>query len=299
MASKQRSEFIECALYDFIDYAGIFPPASLSFKESFKNFSDFMQASGPQIVGNIAWHAKDLAELTTVSGGHPAFGVAVIGRPASRWDDWQNAREADTEDMNRFLERSPNAEIATYEFKIPAVNLLEDVTRSSKPFATETNVCFEIPWVEGMEEMISGIAESEFGYAKFRFGGTDAEAYPSIELAARAIKQCVDLDLPFKCTAGLHQPIAHTENAYGVHAHGFLNILTAVAGGLFADLNLGEIEKVLAATDPGLWRIGAGLAFEDLTFDGDQLAECRAIFDSIGSCSVEEPLEGLDQLESL
>jgi hypothetical protein len=98
----------------------------------------------------------------------------------------------------------------------------------------------------------------------FRTGGTEAAAFPTEDEMADWIMSAVAQDLPFKCTAGLHNAVRHTGANTGFEHHGYLNILLADA---------------VRATP--------------------HLAAARARFTSYGSCSVVEPYEDLVALDLL
>ncbi|HEY9378430.1 MAG TPA: hypothetical protein VIQ02_15230, partial [Jiangellaceae bacterium] len=132
------------------------------------------------------------------------------------------------------------------------------------------------------------IAES--GYrAKLRTGGTTADAYPSAAEVAEFVLACLDLGIPFKCTAGLHRAVRHTA-AGGSEQHGFLNILAAVA----TCLDGGDAPATVGVLDD---RDSAALAARIRNLDDRRAASVRRWFTSFGSCSVHEPLEDLIALD--
>ncbi|MDA2810902.1 hypothetical protein O4J56_09670 [Nocardiopsis sp. RSe5-2] len=127
--------------------------------------------------------------------------------------------------------------------------------------------------------------------AKFRTGGTAADAFPSeAELAAR-IAAAVDAQVPFKCTAGLHNAVRHTGAGTGFEHHGFLNVLLA-ADALLRGAHITGAEGVLGERD------GKTLAREARTVLADEHRSraVRAAFTGFGTCSVDEPLEDLEAL---
>ena len=81
---------------------------------------------------------------------------------------------------------------------------------------------------------------------KFRTGGATAEAFPSAAELAAAITAALDRELPFKCTAGLHHALRHTDPESGFEHHGFLNVLAATR----ASLDGGDTEAALEERDP-------------------------------------------------
>jgi hypothetical protein len=69
--------------------------------------------------------------------------------------------------------------------------------------------------------------------AKVRCGGS---VLPSVPRLAELVQACRRLEVPFKATAGLHQPLRHGDE------HGFLNLLAAAV--------FGDEEEALADEDP-------------------------------------------------
>jgi hypothetical protein len=120
--------------------------------------------------------------------------------------------------------------------------------------------------------------------AKLRCGGLEAAAFPSTEAVASFIEACVRLDVPFKATAGLHQPLRHWDAEIGTFHHGFLNLLaaTALAAG---GAQTRQLVDCLEIEDPGAWR--------ELDIRTPELHGARRWFTAFGTCSIEEPLDGL------
>lgn len=136
-------------------------------------------------------------------------------------------------------------------------------------------VYVELPLGDGIEERVALLRER--GYrAKVRCGG---ETVPSIEELGGFLRASREAGVPFKATAGLHQPLA----ADG--SHGFLNLLAACA---FADERAlaGEVEL---DEDALRWNGRAAGAEELARVRREQLV-------AIGSCSFFEPVAELEQL---
>jgi hypothetical protein len=140
----------------------------------------------------------------------------------------------------------------------------------------------------GWHQALEVIAES--GYrAKLRTGGPTADALPTEAEIAQFVIACLDLGIPFKCTAGLHRAARHTA-ADGSEQHGFLNILAAVA----ACLDGGDDQAAVAVLED---RDGAALAARLKSLDDRSATQLRRWFTSYGSCSVREPLDDLIALD--
>lgn len=117
---------------------------------------------------------------------------------------------------------------------------------------------------------------------KFRTGGTDAEAFPAEAELALWIRATARASMPFKCTAGLHRAVRHTDPATGFEHHGFLNILRAAA----AAADGAETDALVAI-----------LSERDAKALGGAVpATGRELFVSYGSCSVQEPYADLAAL---
>jgi hypothetical protein len=144
------------------------------------------------------------------------------------------------------------------------------------------------------------------GWAKVRTGGLTPEAIPSSADLAAFLSAAAARRLPFKATAGLHHPIrsvralTYQSDSPRAAMHGFLNVFTAAA---FAwhGMDRAHVEELLEETDP------AALEFhdDDLYWNGHhltaaQIVEARRDFaHSFGSCSFEEPVSELRELELL
>ena len=105
-------------------------------------------------------------------------------------------------------------------------------------------------------------------YAVLRTGGATGDSFPSSGELAACIAAALDRELPFKCTAGLHNALRHRDDESGFEHHGFLN--------------------VLLATRASIDETGSG-----------GLVSARRWFTSFGSCSVLEPLQDLVELDLL
>lgn len=118
---------------------------------------------------------------------------------------------------------------------------------------------------------------------KFRTGGTEAAAFPSAAEVATWIDAALDRQVPFKCTAGLHQATRHRDPETGFEHHGFLNLLLATRL-LLDGASAVDTAEILDQADVG--------ALTTTACDTD-LSRARRWFTSFGSCSVTETLESL------
>jgi hypothetical protein len=114
--------------------------------------------------------------------------------------------------------------------------------------------------------------------AKVRCGGPTRDDVPSCARLADVLVGCVERGLVLKATAGLHQPFRHA-TATGPQ-HGFVNLLAAAAAARQGG-DRASVEAILAAEEPE----AAGLT--------NELARARELLMSIGTCSIDEPMQAL------
>ncbi|MGH3445809.1 MAG: hypothetical protein ACRDPB_10580, partial [Nocardioidaceae bacterium] len=137
-------------------------------------------------------------------------------------------------------------------------------------------------WLEALDVLaVAGLR------AKFRTGGVDADAFPGAAELAACIGAALDREVPFKCTAGLHNALRHRNHEdfeRPVDMHGFLNVLLATRASLDG-ANGEETAAVLDDPDP--------LAGVDADSHAAGWASARRWFTSFGSCSIDEPLTDL------
>ena len=139
--------------------------------------------------------------------------------------------------------------------------------RALQPLGVEAyfELVLDESWRDSVPAAIGAVA-AVGGRVKLRCGGA---SIPSVDQVALVIACCREAGVPFKATAGLHHPVRRGEE------HGFLNLLAATTAAP------DQLQSVLTETDA---------AALPLSEDG------RAFFTSFGSCSWEEPVEGLREL---
>jgi hypothetical protein len=158
-----------------------------------------------------------------------------------------------------------------------------DQARDHGAVGDDVTVHVELPqgptthgWLAAADEVAS--AELRL---KYRTGGVDADLFPTVDDLASWIDAALDRETPFKCTAGLHHAVRHTDPETGFTHHGFLNVLAATR----TALDGGDVRAVLDEQD--------GAALVAALPDVDTLTRTRRWFTSFGSCSVREPLDDL------
>jgi hypothetical protein len=143
----------------------------------------------------------------------------------------------------------------------------------------------EVPRTDARDDVLDVLAGTPHR-AKLRTGGLRAELFPSVHELAGTLAACVSRDVAFKCTAGLHSAVRHTDPATGFAHHGFLDVLLAVdalTAGAPAAVALDRLGESDAAAIVSALR----------SWPADRWARARAVFTSFGTCSVLEPVDDL------
>jgi hypothetical protein len=284
-------------LENMIDYAGIFPPSALPPQKALDEYRAYRRGQEQWILGSLAWSCSTLTDLSPMLTPNDEIELALIGRPSTTWESWQDARLQDVEDVNKILENCPGVAAATYESRIDDLGRVTDAINSLRMLGKETDIYIELPWDQPLDEALAEIATEEWVRVKFRTGGKTKDAYPSPDQLASVLKQCIDLEIEFKLTAGLHEPVAHVDKEYGAFAHGFLNVLMATSAAFQDDASVDELSTILASSDQSLWSVAKGLTYAGKTLSEEELNNARSFFGSFGSCSISDPLVGLQRLQ--
>ncbi len=278
------------------DYAGLYPPAQLSLTESLENHLRYLGGPEGSLVAKFVCGVSKLAELGALldsRGLTPAFDLTVVAFPPKDVAEWESTLESAAKIMTSFQNTYGGvAGIEAFEIRLAGLEQIEQRLRDLRGF-TEAEVFVELPWVESQGELLYALSETETYYAKARLGGASAEDHPSAELVSKFLKHCVNLELPYKLTAGLHHEYPQLDPATGGRMHGFLNVGIAAGLALREDLAAKEIQEILEAAPGEFTSKGDVLVFQDLEFDIDAAIEARELFLGIGSCSIDEPRQEL------
>ena len=268
----------------FFDDAALFPPGDAPMNLAVPAHRALRARLG-DLVGPFVVPAARLGSLAACLGDdEPPFGVSVIAAPL------------DLPPALATVRAHPVLALAAVE-----VPLIDDVERAVSELAgflpASVPVAVELPRTSARDAVLEVLARR--GYrAKLRTGGVVPEAFPSPEELGAALAACRNYGVAFKCTAGLHHAVRHTDPATGFTHHGFLNILVATdalaeAGGSRAEAAApagagGEpAEAWLRETD------AARLAAAVRAWSPARAARARASFTSFGTCSITEPVDDL------
>ena len=295
---------IRALMAGIIDYAGLFPPASLSLTRAVASYDAYRRGDDAWALGRFVVPAARLDELA----GEVERLLVPSGAAAPLWRISALLGAdvaADVERVRAFNERDTVA-TADGGAAVDAVELKarneDEIARARDALPPGVDAYVELPVDEDPGPLI-GMVRRAGMRAKVRTGGVTADAFPAAADLARFIASCVDAAVPFKATAGLHHPIrAAYRLTYAADSptgtmYGFLNVFLAAAmlrnGGSSADATLLLEETDVGAMefdDTGVWWRGRRVSVEQIA----SLRRDGAI--AFGSCSFEEPLADLRRL---
>jgi len=286
---------LRAMLARLIDYAGLFPPASLDMRTAVENYARYQQGKHAEMLARFIVPASRLGEFESASNSL-AFGSAwplsaLVTDPVH---DMPAIAEFNQRNASRFVVDAVELKASSPEEILHSRVLIH---HSITPF-------FEIA-PESAPELLPVILRVD-GRAKIRTGGITASAFPTSEMIVDFILGCVRYEVAFKATAGLHHPVrslrplTYASDAPTGLMHGFLNVFVA---SVFAQQGIERqrLVEILACDDArGFQFTDLGATWRDLSASVEEIATVRNGFAiSFGSCSFEEPVADLRELELL
>ncbi|WP_406111827.1 hypothetical protein [Kitasatospora purpeofusca] len=276
------------------DDAAVFPPGNLPVAEAVPAHLSHRAAPYADAVGPLLCGAGRLGELAAAVGAvtGTAAGTAAGGTGAVSADGTGPRLRVGLVLPGGSSELGPaltsaapfvvaGVELATRDAR-EAVAALDLLLPPGVPAAVE--LPRELLRGDGLEEVLDVLVDSPYR-AKFRTGGVVAGAFPDEAELAGFLTGCAQRGLPYKCTAGLHHAVRHTDPATGFEHHGFLNVLLAAA-----ETDPKTAAEILAE------RSGEVLAEAVRTLTDRQVTVIRNSFTAFGTCSIAEPLDDLAAL---
>jgi len=290
---------LDALLDGVIDYAGLFPPAKLDMGPAVEEYLDHLEGDEQVLVNRFICPVARLSEFSEAlqaSGSDVAFELTAIGTGGGDVEAFKKACAEDREAIERFeAGLDGQVTVESIERKIPDAPI-DRIAKAAGPLA-EFELYFESPFDAGLSDRLHALADLEIAGAKARTGGLDKAAFPAPAVLAGFIKECLDLNVPFKLTAGLHHPFRTNDPATGGVMHGFLNVLVGAALVEAAELSRKELTTILEERNPRAFEFDAeGLAWRSQRASIEAIDSMRTLLVGFGSCSVKEPVDDLLRL---
>ena len=289
---------LRALLSEAIDYAGLFPPASLSMLETVRRYATYRRAPEAWALGRLVVPASRLEELHEVLQSErvadPPWPLSILlGADV----------DADVAGSLDITPRSMGIRVDSFEGAAADADevgrLADRVREVADHFAAPLYV--ELPLSIDIRGAILSLRRARVR-AKARTGGVTASAIPPASQVLRFLEGCIGADFSFKVTAGLHHavrgehPLTYEPGGACGTMHGFLNVFAAAAL-LTAGVAAEDVAPVLDETEASAFRFHDEL----LEWHGrragiDAVRLARRRLDAFGSCSFEEPIAELRAL---
>lgn len=278
-----------------IDYAGLFPPASLSLEAAWANYRRYRQSDAWWLLGRFLLPATqisawgDVAAANFVRTRRP-YRLTIIGRGAATAASLVQTVADDIQAIEQLRSRGgPAVAVEAYEGRLPAPTIPPGAVAEICYLLLEAGVTpfFELPpgenWIGAMRRFVAHLPVGA-GF-KLRCGGTAAT--PPATAVAATIDATRDAGVPLKATAGLHHAFSRNKP----REFGFVNL---VAAAILADAH-GLVEStvatILADTDGTNFQLdGDSLRWRNWHVAATHIrARRRKHLIGFGSCDFEEP----------
>jgi hypothetical protein len=320
---------LRALLTEIVDYAGLFPPARLPLREALHNYVTYRQEPEAWMLGRFVVplaRLGDLDDYAPLFKHEPPTRFSVLGSGGDDAATFAEAFEDDLDALTAFERRHHDRVLAdVMEVRLPA-ELLGTETRNVQTFLHEVDrrivragtpkldVFYEVPvdadLPDTLPPVLAALAEHNSLQAvparsiaglKLRCGGLEPSDHPDPAYVAFAVAACRDTGVRFKATAGLHHPGRHYNDDAEAHMHGFLNLFGAAALAAEHDLGADAVEAILRDENADSFRFTPDtFAWRDLEVPTDDVAYVREhLAVSFGSCSFEEPVDDLRDLDLL
>ncbi len=278
----------EVLLSRIVDYAGLFPPASLGMDEAVRKYQEALAGEYSALLGGFVVPASRLDEFAV------AFERVCCGEREQPWMLNVVCAGENPDDVRAIEDFQQGAVfIGSLETKAASAQTTQEILERL-PAARARYVEFA---PERAGEILPVLGE--YGArAKIRMGGVTPESVPSVETVARFLLACARERVAWKATAGLHHAVRGLREIVPggprVKMHGFVNVFL---GGALAFVGADEttVVKTLMEENPAAFRVDEDvLEWQDQMLISDQMERVRREFAiSFGSCSFAEPVEDL------
>jgi hypothetical protein len=286
--AKEMSAALHALLAGIVDYAGLFPPASLDVLTAVRSYKSYRDSADRWMLGRFVVGVAKLPELRSTIAGvrakDEAWPISVVAPDAAAATSVLRAPD------------DANARIESVEVRATTA---ADVTLISRAASKTREVYVEVPLDTSTPALLDAIAAVKLR-AKVRTGGVTADAFPPAPDIAAFIRACIDRNLPFKATAGLHHPLrgsyrlTYEGSSPSGDMYGYLNLFLASAF-LKQGLSEREAAELLVESDPTAIVVeDQSIRWRDRTVDVEAIKAFRArVATSFGSCSFREPVDEL------
>ena len=307
--------------YKSIDYAGLYPPASLSLAEAINNFAKYRSEPENWMLSRFVIPSNKLGELESFKNlfiNNPPFKFTVLGGLTQSTNEFKKNLDLVFSNITNFESNIGKTlvSIESIELKVPilqdilfVLNIISDSISKFETESLEIYLEFNLSQKhnEDLKLILRHIKEFNFnnknkkikfiGY-KVRTGGIESKDFPSLDKLSSIILECNNHGIQLKATAGLHHPIRHYDISVQTHMYGFINVISACVLTTVYKLDFKTIYDILQDEDPLNFKfIDQKFSWKNYEVTKEQIEFSRIkSFISFGSCSFDDPRADLASL---
>lgn len=285
---------VEALLTRIVDYAGLFPPASLDMDRAVRNFQSYLAGDHAWMLSNFVLPAARLSEFAA------AFDSICCTEQEQPWTlSVVTSAETAPEDLQAIDDFQQGAAfLSAVEIKVPTLPTARSILR-----ILPRGRAHYVEIAPDRAAKFLPVLSAAGARAKLRTGGITPAAIPAPEAVAGFLLECAHARVPFKATAGLHhavrgvQPLTYQYGSPTATTYGFLNVFLA-ATLAFHGANEKELVKTLSEENPKAFQLDEDeIAWHDRRISTDQIERVRTEFAiGFGSCSFTEPIDDLKSM---
>ncbi|MCW5758112.1 MAG: hypothetical protein KIT54_12820 [Phycisphaeraceae bacterium] len=299
-----------------IDYAGLFPPASLGMGSATENYARYLRSTHAPMLGRFICPAARLGELSKTAamlmpGTYATSGYREMAGDGEPWrisaivpHPNQTPLEDSLEHIRAFNHHheAEDAGLAVVDAIETPVKDVNEIDALLDAVPEQLAIAVEVPVLTAPGGDVRGYIAALAGTgaaAKIRCGGVTLEAFPSARKIIDFIVACRTAGVPFKATAGLHHALpgqyrlTYEDNPPMGPMQGFVNVFAAAMLIGARAIDADKAEALLHDASPRNFILTDDtLGWQGHTVPLATVAEQRSRFAlSYGSCSFEEPVE--------
>lgn len=311
---------LDAFLRRIVDYAGMFPPASLSLEQAIRNDAEYRSGPDAWMLSRFICPAAKLAKLGAYvhlfSDSSPLT-LSVLGRASYSADKFLAGLDKSLAHIVVFREAyGSRALVEMIELPLPPGRPPSDLFDRAAELIEARNLRHLMPfyearpegnWQRAVETTLDGIvahntrragAQGWLAGFKLRTGGVTANAFPTAEQIAFVIVACRKRGIALKFTAGLHHPVRRFDWSIQTKMHGFLNVFAAGILSHARRLSAADVQAILEEERAARFRFSdRGFSWNGLGATVDEIAAARrSAIVSFGSCDFDEPRDDLRAL---
>lgn len=264
----------ERALFQALfDDAVLFPPAPASLTKAVANHGARKDSSSADLTGPLLLPVSMVEDFLHCDRPQH-LNVALIGRPVTD--------PAQVSDALSRCEQDRGVTLAGVE--------IEWSPQWHQALGWDVSLSIEVPRGAGRDRALSELQKHADGphlvQATLSTGSIPTSPAPTPAQLAAFIRACVDHDLGFKLTDGVHPAITAATSA-GEDQSGFLNIIAATRWALSHAAEVPELDAILSQRDP------APILDIITRMSGADASVLRAFFTAYGCFEVVDPIRDL------